>query len=76
MKVLLARELNLMDEDKILAKLNSPYLIKYVDSFKHGFTFCIITEFCPVNFKLKKSKDFIIIFYVIYLFSSFLNTGW
>jgi serine/threonine protein kinase len=36
------------DEAKILARLNHPNIIKYFDSYLHGNSYCIVTEFCEV----------------------------
>lgn len=35
-------------EANLLSKLNSPYIIKYNDSFLDGEYFCIVTEYCEV----------------------------
>ena len=35
-------------EANLLSKLNSPYILKYMDSFLDGEYFCIVTEFCEV----------------------------
>jgi serine/threonine protein kinase len=38
----------IIDEAKILARLNHPNIIKYFDSYLHGNSYCIVTEFCEV----------------------------
>lgn len=35
-------------EANLLSKLNSPYILKYMDSFLDGEYFCIVTEYCEV----------------------------
>jgi serine/threonine protein kinase len=39
-------------EANLLAKLDNPYILKYHDSFLNGECFCIVTEYCEVNFRL------------------------
>ena len=41
-----------VQEANLLSKLDNPYILKYHDSFLDGEYFCIITEYCEVNFNL------------------------
>lgn len=36
-------------EATLLSKLDSPYIVKYHDSFLDGEYFCIVTEYCEVS---------------------------
>ena len=36
------------NDDKILAKLDSPYLLNFVESFKANDEYYIVTEYCSV----------------------------
>lgn len=37
-----------VQEARLLAKLDNPYILKYYDSFLDGEYFCILTEYCEV----------------------------
>lgn len=40
------RVLSLLPQVKLLAQLNHPYVLGYIESFQHKNHLCIITEFC------------------------------
>jgi serine/threonine protein kinase len=40
------------NEAKVLAKLNHQSIIKYFDSYRHGNSYCIVTEICAVCISL------------------------
>ena len=39
-------------EEKLLSKIEHPYILKYYESFKYNDYLCIITEYCEVIFEL------------------------
>lgn len=41
-----------VQEARLLAKLDNPYILKYYDSFLDGEYFCIVTEYCEVIYSL------------------------
>ena len=46
-----------------LARLTHPYILQYVDSFRDGNFYCIVTEYCEVSVILRVvEKLFLILF--------------
>ena len=41
-----------MHEAKLLSKLDHPGIVQFHDSFIDGEYFCIVTEYCEVNFAI------------------------
>ena len=44
-------------EESILSSLESPYVIKYYESFLNNETICIVTELCEVSLNLSSKKN-------------------
>ena len=57
-----------VQEARLLAKLDNPYILKYYDSFLDGEYFCIVTEYCEVIYSL-----IFVLLYIIYYFNKYLK---